>query len=71
MVIVRNAGNHALPFSVAILDLQLQFTKIADTTIEKFDSESMGVAAGISFLSVPEHEIPLGGGNSTNGIIRL
>ena len=35
--------------------------KIADTTIEKFDPENMGVAAGISFLSALELEIPLGG----------
>ena len=50
-------------FSAAILDLQLNGTvnKIADTTIKKFDPENIGVAAGISFLSALEPEIPLGG----------
>mgnify|MGYP003401660080 FL=1 len=53
-------------FSAAILDLRLNGTvyKIGDTTIKKFDPENMGVAAGISFLSALELEIPLGG-NST------
>ena len=48
--------------SAAILDLQLNGTvyKIADTTIKRFDPENMGVAAGISFLSALELEIPLG-----------
>ena len=45
------------------MDLQLNgmVHKIADTTIKKFDPENMGVAAGISFLSALELEIPLGG----------
>ena len=49
-------------FSAAILDLRLNGTvyKIGDTTIKKFDPENMGVAAGISFLSALELEIPLG-----------
>jgi hypothetical protein len=49
-------------FSAAILNLQLNGTvyKIADTKIKKFDPENMGVAAGISFLSALELEIPLG-----------
>ena len=49
-------------FSAAILDLQMSSTvyKIADTTIKKFDPENMGVAAGISFLSALELDIPLG-----------
>ena len=53
-------------FPAAILDLRLNGTvyKIGDTTIKKFDPENMGVAAGISFLSALELEIPLGG-NST------
>ena len=43
-------------FTAAILD----FYKIADTTIKKFDPENIGVAAEISFLSALELEIPLG-----------
>ena len=62
-------------FSAALLDLRLNGTvyKIGDTTIKKFDPENMGVAAGISFLSALELEIPLGV-NSTpppNCIIRM
>jgi len=48
-------------FSAAILDFQLNGTvyKIADTIIQKTDPENIGVAAGISFLSALELEIPL------------
>ena len=38
----------------------LQNRRIAETTIKKFEPENMGVAAGISFLSALELEIPLG-----------
>ena len=62
-------------FSATILDLQLNGTvyKIADTTIKKLDLENMGVAAGISFLSALEIEIPLGGKLSPtpNCIVRM
>ena len=53
-------------FSAAIWGLQLNGTvcKLADATIKKFDPENIGVAAGISFVSALELEIPLGG-NST------
>jgi len=46
-------------FSAVILDLQLNGTvdKISDTSIKKNDPENIGVAAGISFLSVLELEI--------------
>ena len=66
LVITAHAEVQTFPFFrflFAILDLQLNGTvyKIADTTSKKFDPENMGVAAGISFLSALELEIPLGG----------
>ena len=58
-----DAEIHAVPFFGRHLGFQLNATvyKIADTTIKKFDPENMGVAAGISFLSALELEIPLVG----------
>ena len=66
VITATNAEIQTFPFSdfsAAILDLQLNGTvyKIADITIIKFDPENKGIAAGISFLSALEPEIPLGG----------
>ena len=60
-------------FLAAILDLKLNGAvyKIADTTFRKYDPENMGLAAGISFLSAPELDIPLGGKLPPNCIIRM
>jgi hypothetical protein len=53
-------------FTAAILDFRLNglSDRVGVSTIEKFDPENMGVAAGILFLSALELEIHLGG-NST------
>ena len=67
VITATNAEIQSFPFfsdfTAAILDLQPNGTvdKIADTTIKKLDPANMGVAAGISFLSALELEIPLGG----------
>jgi len=48
--------------SAAILDfwLPVSYGIVADSTIEKFDPENIGVAVGISFLASLEAEITLG-----------
>ena len=54
-----NTDMHAVRFSAAILDLQLNGTvyKIVDTTIKNLDLESIEVAARISFLPILKLEI--------------
>jgi len=53
--------NYKIPAAILDFWLPVSFGSVTDSTIEKFDPESMRIAVGILFLASLEAEIPLGG----------